>query len=179
MNTTFKSRNFEITPALREYTEKRLDSFSKILGVDEAIVSMSVIKWRHRVEVTIPYNGMIVRGEEETTNMYGSIDLVVEKLESQIEKYKNKLTRKKRVSARDYAQDLLAVASDNISAEGFDDLPVRTKHFAVKPMLVEEAIMQMNLLGHNFFVFVNSEDNTMNVVYMRNDGGYGLLVPEV
>lgn len=169
MKITIKGRNLEITPALREYVEKRLSKFDKLLDAQEATVSLFVIKDSHRVEVTIPYNGIIIRGEEESHSMYASIDNVAEKLESQIRKYKTRLIKKGRGAAKDVVP---------VPVEYSDELPVKIKRFPIKPMPVEEAIMQMNLLGHSFFVFANVDNEKINVVYMRKDGAYGLLEPE-
>lgn len=172
MNITYKARNMEITDALKEYTEKRLKKFDKLIMVDDAVVSMMMVKDRYRLEVTIPYNGMVIRGEEEGYDMYANIDNVAGKLESQIHKYRTRLIKKGR-GPKEPSLDLPPSYQE-------DDLPVRIKHFTTKPMPVDEAIMQMNLLGHSFFVFINSEGgNTVNVLYSRHDGEYGLLVPEV
>jgi putative sigma-54 modulation protein len=160
----------EVTAALKEYVEKRLGKLDKFLdNLGEAQVTLTVEKETHRIEVTIPINGMILRGEESTGDMYASIDQVVEKLEKQIEKYKGRLVRRfgKPVSER-----AAAVPSDNGEPE-----VVRTKKFAFKPMAVEEAVLQMNLLGHNFFVFSNAETEQVNVVYKRKKGDYGLIEP--
>ncbi|MGI6065839.1 MAG: ribosome hibernation-promoting factor, HPF/YfiA family [Bacillota bacterium] len=173
MRIIIKGRNIEVTGALREYVEKRVGKLDKFIGeLDEAQVTLLVEKDRHRVEVTMPLNGFILRGEEQTGDMYSSIDLVVEKLEKQIEKYKTRLNRKlKNKSIKDLAAP---------PAGGDDDEPkiMRTKRFAIKPMPIEEAIMQMNLLGHNFFVFANGETDEVNVIYKRKDGNYGLIEPE-
>jgi len=172
MNIILKGRNIEITDALRDYVDKRLGKLTKYIeGLDEALVTLLVEKDRHRVEVTIPLNGLILRGEEETIDMYSSIDLVTEKLEKQIEKYKSRINKRaKNQSIRDMA----------VKYEDNQEEPkiVRTKRFAFKPMPVEEAILQMNLLGHNFFVFSNGETDEVNVVYKRKDGNYGLIEPE-
>ena len=172
MNIILKGRNIEITDALRDYVEKRLGKLNKYIeGLDEAQVTLLVEKDRHRVEVTIPLNGLILRGEEETIDMYSSVDLVVEKLEKQIEKYKSRINKRtKNQSIREMA----------VKYEESPEEPriVRTKRFAFKPMPVEEAILQMNLLGHNFFVFSNAETDEVTVVYKRKDGNYGLIEPE-
>ncbi|MGI6685706.1 MAG: ribosome hibernation-promoting factor, HPF/YfiA family [Bacillota bacterium] len=172
MNIILKGRNIEVTDALREYVDKRLGKLTKYIeGLDEAQVTLLVEKDRHRVEVTIPLNGLILRGEEETIDMYSSIDLVIEKLEKQIEKYKS------RINKRAKNQTIRGITVKN--EENLEEpRVVRTKRFAFKPMPVEEAILQMNLLGHNFFVFSNAETDEVNVVYKRKDGNYGLIEPE-
>ncbi len=141
-------------------------------NIDEAIATLSVEKERHIVEVTVPLNGgMLLRGEEETNDMYASVDLVMEKLERQIEKYKTKIARKMKDGK------LLDLAAGQEKAAEEEPRLVRTKRFAMKPMPVEEAILQMNLLGHDFFVFSNAETEEVNVVYRRRDGNYGLIEP--
>lgn len=172
MKVQVRGRNVEVTNALKEYVEKRLGKLVKYLDlIEEAQVTLTVEKDSHRVEVTIPINGIILRGEESTGDMYASIDLVVEKLEKQIERYKGKLYR------RLGRQNTEVKAGDNKKEE--DGLQiVRTKRFAMKPMSVDEAVMQMNLLGHSFFVFSNADTEKVNVVYRRKDGNYGLIEPE-
>ena len=173
MNITFKARNMEISSALKEYAEKRLSKFDKLIKADDALVSMTMVKDRYRLEVTIPYNGMTIRGEEESYDLYASIDSVTSKLESQLHKYRTRLIKRGRGEKQPQLEDI-----PNYYAE--DEPPVKVKNFITKPMPVDEAIMQMNLLGHSFFVFINSEGgNTVNVLYRRNDGDYGLLVPGV
>ena len=114
---------------------------------------------------------MLLRGEETTTDMYTSIDLVVEKLEKQISKFKGKLQKR---GIRFIGDQRPAAASPEADGPRL----VRTKRFAIKPMPVDEAILQMNLLGHNFFVFSNADTEQVNVVYKRKDGNYGLIEPE-
>ncbi len=173
MKVQVRGRNIEVTEALNDYITKRLSKLDKYIdNLGEAQVTMSVERGFHRIEVTIPINGRILRGEERTGDMYASTDLVVEKLEKQILKYKGRL--QKRSARFESGQRAARVAPEN------DDSPrlVRTKRFTIKPMPVEEAILQMNLLGHNFFVFSNAETEQVNVVYKRKDGNYGLIEPE-
>lgn len=173
MEVQIRGRNIVVTDALKEYINKRLGKLEKYIdNLGEAQVTLSVVRGFHRIEVTIPINGMILRGEESTGDMYASTDLVVDKLEKQIEKYKGKLQKR---GAR-FVNGVKAPAA--VVAE--DDGPrlVRTKRFAIKPMPVDEAVLQMNLLGHNFFVFSNAETEQVNVVYKRKDGNYGLIEPE-
>ncbi|MGS0745819.1 ribosome hibernation-promoting factor, HPF/YfiA family [Syntrophomonas erecta subsp. sporosyntropha] len=178
MKLVIRGKNIDLTDALRDYTTKRLSKLEKYIeDAKEAQVALAVEGEGHKVEVTIPLNGVILRGEEATDDMYTSIDMVVEKLEKQIEKYKTKLYRSNRGVGLKKA--LAEQAKQEIEAghrpEKFKI--VRTKRFALKPMDEEEAIMQMNLLGHNFFVFFNSESEEVNVVYRRKDGDYGLIEP--
>lgn len=175
MNVQVRGRNIEVTSALKEYVKKRVGKLDKYIdNLGDAQVTMTVEKDSHRVEVTIPINGMILRGEETTGDMYASIDLVVEKLEKQIGKYKGKLQKR---GVRYLDQRVPAVSEEDAPEEDTPRL-VRTKRFAIKPMTVDEAVLQMNLLGHNFFVFSNAETEQVNVVYRRKDGNYGLIEPE-
>lgn len=175
MRFEFRGKNIEVTDALKEYTTKRLSKLEKYFDDSrDAQVAMSLEGERHKVEVTIPLNGMILRGEEASEDMYSSIDLVEEKLEKQLDKYKTKLSKSHRSAGLKKAM-LGTPASPNTSVEPFK--VVRTKRFALKPMDEEEAIMQMNLLGHSFFVFFNSKTDEVNVVYKRKDGNYGLIEP--
>lgn len=172
MKVQVRGRNMEVTAALKDYVEKRLGKLDKYMeNLGEAQVTMAVEKETHRIEVTIPINGMILRGEESTGDMYASIDQVVEKLEKQIEKYKGRIIRRFGKPTGDNRTHVLA-DDDNDGPE-----VVRTKKFAFKPMAVEEAVLQMNLLGHSFFVFANAETEQVNVVYKRKDGNYGLIEP--
>lgn len=172
MKIQVRGRNVETTDALKDYIGKRLGKLDKYIdNLGEAQVTLTVERGFHRIEVTIPINGMILRGEESTGDMYASTDLVVEKLEKQIEKYKGKLQKR---GAR-YVNDQRKPA---VVQEDEEPRLVRTKRFAIKPMTVEEAVLQMNLLGHNFFVFSNADTEQVNVVYKRKDGNYGLIEPE-
>ena len=172
MKVQVRGRNIDVTAALKDYVEKRIRKLERYLdNMGDAQVTLSVEREFHRIEVTVPINGMILRGEESTGDMYASIDLVVEKLEKQIEKYKGRLLKR---SAKGAGESRLeaAYAQDT-------DGPriVRTKRFAFKPMAVDEAVLQMNLLGHTFFVFSNAETDQVNVVYKRKDGNYGHIEP--
>lgn len=170
-----RGKNIQVTPALREYVEKRLGKLDRFLdNMGEAIATLVVEGDSHKIEVTIPVNGMLLRGEESTEEMYSSVDLVVEKMERQIERYKGKINRR--------ANRGIADLGGRIPVEEplEDETPeiIKTKRFAIKPMALDEAIMQMNLLGHDFFVFSNAETDQTNVIYKRKDGKYGLIEPE-
>lgn len=175
MRLSVRGKNFEVSEALRQYAEKRLKKLERFLGEGvEVQVTMSVSRDRHVVEVTVPLDGYLLRGEEATGDMYGSIDLVLEKLEKQMEKYKTRLAKKVKENA------LKEGAFWSHQEEEVEEpRVVRTKRFPIKPMSVEEAILQMNLLGHNFFVFTNAETEQVNVLYRRKDGNYGLIEPEL
>lgn len=177
MKIIVKGKNVEVTPALKEYVEKKVGKIEKYFEGElrEATVTLILEKDLHKVEVTIPLDGYILRGEEATKDMYGSIDNVVEKLERQVRKYKTRINRKlKNHSVLD-----LVPNGTNVADNDFEPSIVRTKRFAVKPMPEEEAVLQMDLLGHNFFVFLNADTEEVNVVYKRKDGNYGLIEPEL
>lgn len=170
MKVQVRGRNIEVTDALKDYIEKRVGKLNRYIdNLGDAQVTMTVERGLHRIEVTIPVNGMILRGEESTGDMYATADLVVEKLERQIMKYKGKLQRR---GVRIISEP--SITAPVVSEEEAPRL-VKTKRFAYKPMPVEEAVLQMNLLGHNFFVFSNAETEKVNVVYKRKDGNYGLI----
>ncbi|HHV58241.1 MAG TPA: ribosome-associated translation inhibitor RaiA [Firmicutes bacterium] len=174
MRITVRGKNIEITPALRDYVEKKMGKLPKLLDdITEATVTLGVERDRHMVEVTVPVGGRLLRGEVASGDMYASIDMVIEKLEKQIEKYKTRLARKVKNGS---VLDLAAGVGGHPADEEEPHL-VRTKRFAVKPMPVDEALLQMNLLGHDFFVFRNAETEEVNVVYRRRDGNYGLIEP--
>lgn len=173
MAITVRGKNIEITPALKEYVIKRIGKVTKYFDVlGEITAVLTVVKSRHIVEVTVPVNGMLLRGEESTNDMYTSIDLVIEKLEKQIEKYRTRLNRRMRSGS--FRTEL--IPNDTVEAE---IRVVKTKRFPVKPMDIEEAILQMDLINHDFYVFINAETEDVNVVYRRKDGHYGLIEPEV
>ena len=172
MNVTITGRNMEVTDYLKELTLKKLEKLEKYFPQDtEAQVMMSVEKSRHSIEVTIPYRGGIIRGEETTTDMYASIDNVVAKLDRQILKHKTKLSKNLRYEEASAAEEY----EDEF--EGSPEI-VKVKRFSMKPMSVEEAMLQMDLLGHSFFVFENGETGDINVIYSRKDGNYGLIEPD-
>ncbi|MEA4924944.1 MAG: ribosome-associated translation inhibitor RaiA [Syntrophomonadaceae bacterium] len=177
MRLDIRGRNIEITDALKDYTTKRLSKLEKYIDDARiAQVALSLEGEDHKVEVTIPLNGVILRGEVTAEDMYSAIDMVVEKLEKQIEKHKTKLYRRH----RGIGLKQIAGAEPSNKTDGRDGLYniVRTKRFALKPMDEEEAILQMGLLGHNFFMFFNSSTDEINVVYKRMDGNYGLIEPD-
>jgi len=138
---------------------------------------MSIMKGKQTVEVSIPLPGVMLRAEEKQPDMYASIDLVVDKLERQIRKHKTKANRKIRQEAG--IRDMLRMDVPNIQEDEEDYELVRTKRFTLKPMDIDEAIMQMNMVGHSFFVFSNSDTSQVNVVYKREDGKYGLIEPAI
>lgn len=174
MRYTITGRNIDVTPGLRAAVEEKIGKLDRYFNPDtEVIVTLSVQKGKQKIEVTIPVKGNMIRAEESSNDMYVSIDLVEEIIERQMKKYKNKLIDKK--------QSAMAF-SDLFINEEFDtddeiDI-VKTKRFAVKPMDPEEACVQMELLGHTFYVFLNAETDQVNVVYKRKNNTYGLIEPE-
>lgn len=176
MKVTVIAKNIELTQALKEIVQKKISKLEKYFEVEvEAKATLSVQKNRQIIEVTIPFNGAILRSEESTDDMYKSIDLVEDKLERQIRKQKTRLSRKNNGSLKFAAFNDSKVESN----EDDEGSLVKVKKFGVKPMDSEEAILQMDLLGHNFFVYQDSESSKVNVVYKRKDGNYGLLEPEL
>ncbi|WP_048601361.1 ribosome hibernation-promoting factor, HPF/YfiA family [Rubeoparvulum massiliense] len=171
-----RGENIEVTPALRSYVEEkvgRLDKYIEGQNV-EGHVTLQVVRDEHTVEVTIPLKGVILRAEETDKDMYASIDGVVDKLERQIRKHKTKINRKFRQDGT--IKNIFTETNGNGRAEEEDNIEiVRTKRFNLKPMDVEEAVLQMEMLGHNFFVFNNAESDSVDIVYKRKDGRYGLI----
>lgn len=181
MRYNIRGQHILVTDALREYVEKKLNRLEKYFEepiTSETNVTMSVTKGKHVIEVMIPLASVILRAEEKSEDMYASIDLVVDKLERQIRKHKTKLNNKFRRESgiRTLFKD--DGAAVRVLDEEEDYELVRTKRFLLKPMDVEEAILQMNMVGHSFFMFANSETKEVNVVYKRSDGKYGLIAAD-
>lgn len=175
MKFIISGRNIEVTEGLRTAVEDKIGKLEKYFTSDtEVHVTMSVEKDRQKIEVTIPVKGNIIRSEQVSNDMYVSIDLVEEIIERQLKKYKTKLVDKKQ-SAGFFSQDF--IEKDYMDEEEIKI--VRTKKFDIKPMYPEDACIQMELLGHNFFVFCNAETDEVNVVYKRKGNTYGLIEPEV
>lgn len=175
MTINFKGKNIEVTPALKEHAEKKIGRLNRIMDIDKVTVTLIAEGNREKAEVSMMIKGYLLRGEDSGQDIFAAIDTVVDKLEKQLVKYKEKLQRK---TKKDKGKVAEAVVEEVAYTEPDDEL-VRTKRFQVKPMTVDEAIMQMNMIGHSFFVFSNSEkEEEINVVYVRNDGKYGLIVPE-
>jgi putative sigma-54 modulation protein len=179
MRVTVKGKNVNVTDALQRYAAKKVEKLERYFhNIKEAVITQSVQRNWHIVEVTLEGDGIILRGEERTTNMYASIDQVVEKLEKQIERFKGKLIERVHPEEPQKEQAALAAAEEALEAAEEERI-IRTKRFPLKPMSPDEAAMQMELLNHDFFVFQNAETEEVNVIYKRTDGGYGLLEPEV
>lgn len=175
MNIIISGRNIEVTEALKSSVEEKLAKYERYFRSDiEAHATMSVQRTRQIFELTIPLkNDVLIRVEEASEDMYASIDSAIDKLARQIEKHKTKL--EKRYKSHDTIRFEQIPMSN--SAPEVEHTVVKTKKFPIKPMDAEEAILQMEMLGHNFFVFKNSESDEVNVVYQRKDGKYGLIEP--
>lgn len=179
MNFTFNGKNVIITDDLKEKCEKKINRLERIIGSDTQVhVAFSVIKQENRVEVTVPLQHRILRAEVSAGDMYTAIDLAVDALDKQMAKYKNRIKDKSR---RDNAfrEEAVAIAGEPADTVADDIIKIeKTKKFALKPMDAEEAVMEMEMLGHVFFVFRDSRTEDINVVYKRNNGSYGLIEPE-
>ena len=173
MRVTVIGKNINVTPALKEIVERKISKLDRYFEPDvSARATLTVQKNSQIFEVTIPFNGVILRCEESTDDMYKSIDLVETKLERQIRKQITKLQRRSNESLRFSNFDEVASEEDDQGEI------VKVKKFNIKPMSTEEAILQMELVEHNFFVFKDSDTDNVNVIYKRKDGNYGLLEPD-
>lgn len=173
MNLSITGKNMEVTSPIKGYVEEKIGRVSKYFdSILSTHVYLSVIKnpsveRNQKVEITVNANGAVIRAEEAADNIYSAIDLASDKVEKRLKKYKNRMIDLTRRPAE--APIEAAAASEEVV--------VRTKTFAMKPMTPDEAIQEMDLLGHQFFMFLNANNNTINVVYHRKDGQYGLLEP--
>lgn len=176
MKYVITGRNIEITDGLKSAIYEKIGKLEKYFTEDTQVhVTLSVEKERQKIEITIPVKGNIIRSEQTSNDMYVSIDLVEEIIERQLKRYKNRIIDKKQAGANlEFSQEY--IDKDYDDDEGIDI--IRTKRFGIKPMYPEDACVQMDLLGHNFFVFLNAETEEVNVVYKRKDNKYGLIEPE-
>lgn len=174
MKFIISGKNIDITNGLREAVEDKIGKLEKYFTPEtEVHVTLSVEKDRQKIEVTIPVKGSVIRSEQISNDMYVSIDLVEEIIERQLKKYKNKLIEKQQ--NKDFFKAEF-IEKDYVDEEEIQI--VRSKKFDIKPMYPEDACIQMELTGHNFFVFVNAETDQVNVVYKRKGNTYGLIEPE-
>lgn len=184
MKFIISGKNIEVTPGLKDAIEQKLGKLERYFTPETEInVTLSVEKGRQKIEVTIPVKGNIIRSEQTSNDMYVSIDLVEEIIERQLRKYKNKLVARNQGHPISYAPSGNSFRkeffdSEEETTEDDEVRIVRTKKFGIKPMFPEDACVQMELLGHNFFVFSNAETDEVNVVYKRKDGSFGLIEPE-
>jgi putative sigma-54 modulation protein len=178
--------NIGVTPALHDFVDKKIGRLGKYFDAPserEISVMMSVEGDVHRVEVTLQLHGVLFRAEEESPDMYASIDMVVDKLEQQVNKHKEKLNQRFRDQGlRTRIKNAgKAVTASYLHADEDDDMLnsiARVKRFPIKPMGLEEAMMQMDLLGHDFYVFTNADTDEVNVLYRRKHGDFGLIEPQ-
>ena len=177
MRITITGRNIELTSGLKEAVEEKLAKLEKYFKPDtDVLVTLSVEKERQKIEVTIPTKGHTIRAEEVSNDMYVSIDLVEETIERQLIKYRTKIVSKKLNAAANFKAEYLEEKYDDDDEE--EVKIVRSKRYDLKPMYPEDACIQMELLGHDFFVFVNAETDEVNVVYKRKGNTYGIIEPE-
>ena len=176
MKFIISGKNITVSQGLKTAVEDKLGKLERYFTPDtEVVVTLSVEKERQKIEVTIPMKGNIIRSEQVSNDMYVSIDLVEEVIERQLRKYKNKLVAREQEGGN-FKQEFFD-AEDNIEDDGEIKI-VRTKKFGFKPMYPEDACVQMELLGHDFYVFCNAESDEVNVVYRRKNGTFGLIEPE-
>lgn len=173
MKITVSGRHLEITPALKSYAEEKVSKMDHYLSeISEAVVTLSIEKkYRHRAEVQLKVNGMLIQAEGVTDEIYSAIDEVADKLERRIKKYKEKLVSKRKGGAK---PEGAATAAPERPSTG---TIIKNKRFELKPMSPDEASMQMELLDKDFFVFVNDKSGDINVIYLRRDGNFGLIEP--
>lgn len=177
MKIVIFGKNLEVSDYLRSLAEKKASKLERYFDPEtEAQITLTVEHNRHIAEVTIPYDGGIIRAEESSGDMYASIDKVLEKLEKQIMRHRTRLEKNLKSGAFKFEEPAYADAWEEEENEG--PRIVRVKHFDIKPMSEEEAMLQIELLGHSFYVFENAETQQINVLYKRNDGNYGLIEPE-
>lgn len=175
MRYKISGKNIEVTPGLKDAVQEKIGKLERYFNQDtEANITLSVEKGRQKIEVTIPVKGHIIRAEQESSDMYVSIDLVEEIIERQLKKYKTKLIDKKQ-SALSFSEAFL---QEELEAPDEEIKIMKVKRFGMKPMDPEEACIQMELLGHAFYVFLNADTDEVNVVYKRKNNTYGLIEPE-
>jgi len=178
INVTF--RHMEASGPVRSYVEEKLGRVKKY--IDEPIDAQAVLsvekKIRHKAEVSLVAKGITIKASEETNDMYAAIDSVIDKLERQLRRYKEKIKKHKPISGPERMVEKSVVAAESIEEGSGEPVIIRSQSFPVKPMSVEEAVMQMDLLHKDFLVFTDAGTDDINVVYRRKDGNYGLIVPQ-
>jgi len=169
-----KGKNIEVSEPLRQYAEKKIAKVEKFFerGKVEADATLSTERGIHALDLTVKVGGLLLRGEEKSDDIYAAIDGAVDKIERQVRKFKTRINKRRTTGV---------VVAENVIPEPQveEGRIVKTKRFAIKPMSVEEAAMQMDLLGHDFYVFANAESEDVNVIYRRRDGNYGLIEPTI
>jgi len=180
MQITVTFRHMDATENLREYAKEKVAKVSKYVNKPiEASVVLSVEKHRHIAEVNIIVNRIVINGKEETVDMYSSIDLVMDKIERQLRRYKERLKKHKTISAnlKNLYGKINVLTPESIESDGEPQV-IKSESFSIKPMFVEDAAIQMNVSNYDFLVFTNASSKRMNVIYRRKDGNYGLIEPD-
>ncbi|AKG03901.1 ribosomal subunit interface protein [Salimicrobium jeotgali] len=175
-----RGENLEVTDSIRDYVEKKVTKLERYFDTppsSEVHVNLSVYNKEQTIEVTVPMKNLLLRAEEHNADLYAAVDLVVDKLERQIRKHKTKVNRKARQEGapKHVFAEMERDAQSRLEEDDEEVKIVRTKRFDLKPMASEEAALQMDMLGHSFYVFTNAETDETNIVYKRRDGRYGLI----
>ncbi|MDO3379379.1 ribosome hibernation-promoting factor, HPF/YfiA family [Geoalkalibacter halelectricus] len=173
-------RHMEASDPLRAYAEEKLERVKKYIEepIDAQVVLSVEKKIRHRAEVALVAKGITIKGSEETNDMYAAVDAMVDKVERQLKRYKEKIKNHKPAAGRERTVQKTVFAAESIDEGRGEPAIIRSHSFPVKPMSVEEAVMQMDLLQKEFLVFTDDESEAINVVYRRKDGNYGLIIPQ-
>ena len=173
MEVLIRGNKIEITDSMKEYVKEKLAKLDKYYVDDlKANVLVKIRNYTQKVEVTIPLKTLILRAEEESSDFYSAVDLVVNKLERQIRKNKTKLKKKEKIGTREFnIEEIIDIPEE-------EEKEVKRKKIEIKPMNLEEAILQMELLGHNFYMYKDSDLNSVALVYKRKSGGYGVIETE-
>lgn len=173
MEVLIRGNKVEITESMSNYVKEKIGKLDKYMDTEslKANVLVKVRNYTQKIEVTIPLKTLILRAEEEQQDFYAAVDLVVSKLERQIRKNKDKLVKKEKKGNKEFKiEEIIPIESD--------EKIIKRKKIDIKPMDEEEAILQMELLGHSFYLYKDSESNTVSVIYKRKDGGYGIIESE-
>ena len=188
MKLLIQGNNIAVTESIHDYVEQKLEkavrhfqNFTSKVDVHLSVARNSRIEGKHKAEVTVYANGTIIRAQEGSENLYASIDMVADKIARQLRKYKEKQLSRKAYAPMKTGEILEEEAiNDNIIGDRAPELPtevVRSKYFAMPPMTIHEALEQLQLVDHDFYMFRNSETDEINVIYIRNHGGYGVIQP--
>ncbi|NLV24300.1 MAG: ribosome-associated translation inhibitor RaiA [Deltaproteobacteria bacterium] len=180
MQISVTFRHMDASDSVRAYIEEKLARIKKYL--DEPIDAQAVVgvakKIRHRVEVTLQAKGITIKGSDETNDMYAAVDAVVDKIERQVKRYKEKIKRHKPMSGRERQVQKTILAPESFEEGQEGPVIIRQASFSIKPMSIDEAVMQMDLLHKDFLVFSDDRSEEISVIYRRSDGNYGLIVPQ-
>ena len=191
MKLLIQGNNIAVTESIHDYVEQKLEkavrhfqNFTSKVDVHLSVARNSRIEGKHKAEVTVYANGTVIRAQEGSENLYASIDMVADKISRQLRKYKEKhLSKSKNAHTHIKTGEILVeeeAIEDNLIGDRAPELPkevVRSKYFAMPPMTTQEALEQLQLVDHDFYMFLNSETNEINVIYIRNHGGYGVIQP--